>query len=324
MVKKMKVNIILTLFIGVILAQEFTADEIIRKVELAPKPNTSITEVKLEITRFKRGKEKIKIREFSRFQKFYKSGKFKSKSIIRFHEPKIVKGAGLLSWSRKNGDTDQWIFLPKLKAAKQVKAKEKSKKFMGTDFRYEDLENRKQGQDSVVIIGNEYFQGSQCKGLMAYPKDESIYFSRKIWIDTFNWNIQKIEFYLTELKKEKTLTFSEFITVDKYMTPGILTMDIEDEINKTILIIKSFKPNIVLKGTRVDGVYSSDPEKNKDAIKFEELSFNEAYEKNLNIMDMTAFTLCKENSLPIIVFDMNKPGNLSNLIEGKKIGTLIY
>ena len=82
--------------------------------------------------------------------------------------------------------------------------------------------------------------------------------------------------------------------------------------------------NIVLKGTRVDGVYSSDPEKNKDAIKFEELSFNEAYEKNLNIMDMTAFTLCKENSLPIIVFDMNKPGNLINLIEGKKIGTLIY
>ena len=62
----------------------------------------------------------------------------------------------------------------------------------------------------------------------------------------------------------------------------------------------------------------------KRAIKFDELSFNEAYEKNLNIMDMTAFTLCKENSLPIIVFDMNKPGNLSKLIKGKKIGTLIY
>ena len=147
----MKLNIILTLFIGVILAQEFTADEIIRKVELISKPNTSITEVKLEITRFKRGKEKIKIREFSRFQKFYKSGKFKSKSIIRFHEPKIVKGAGLLSWSRKNGDTDQWIFLPKLKAAKQVKAKGKSKKFMGTDFRYEDLENDKENVFEKVI-----------------------------------------------------------------------------------------------------------------------------------------------------------------------------
>ena len=82
--------------------------------------------------------------------------------------------------------------------------------------------------------------------------------------------------------------------------------------------------NIVLKGTRVDGVYDFDPEKKKDAKKFNEISFNEVYEKNLTIMDMTAFTLCKENNLPIIVFDMNKTGNLINLIEGKKVGTLIY
>jgi len=82
--------------------------------------------------------------------------------------------------------------------------------------------------------------------------------------------------------------------------------------------------NIVLKGTRVDGVYDSDPEKVKDAIKFNEISFDEAYERNLKIMDMTAFTLCKENNLPIIVFDMNKPGNLVKLVEGEKVGTLIY
>ena len=82
--------------------------------------------------------------------------------------------------------------------------------------------------------------------------------------------------------------------------------------------------DIVLKGTRVDGVYDFDPEKVKEAKKYSELSFNEAYEKNLNIMDMTAFTLCRENNLPIIVFDMNKPGNLIKLVEGEKIGTLIY
>ena len=82
--------------------------------------------------------------------------------------------------------------------------------------------------------------------------------------------------------------------------------------------------NIVLKGTRVDGVYDSDPEKFKNAKKFNEISFNEVYEKNLSIMDMTAFTLCKENNLPIIVFDMNKPKNLIKLIDGKKIGTSIY
>jgi uridylate kinase len=82
--------------------------------------------------------------------------------------------------------------------------------------------------------------------------------------------------------------------------------------------------DIVLKGTRVDGVYNSDPEKSSSAKKFNEISFDDVYKKNLNIMDMTAFTLCKENNLPIIVFDMNKPGNLIKIIEGEKIGTLIY
>lgn len=81
--------------------------------------------------------------------------------------------------------------------------------------------------------------------------------------------------------------------------------------------------SVVLKGTRVDGVYSADPEKFPDATRYETLSFQEAYEKNLNIMDMTAFTLCMENKLPIIVFDMNKKGNLLKVVKGEKAGTLI-
>lgn len=81
--------------------------------------------------------------------------------------------------------------------------------------------------------------------------------------------------------------------------------------------------NVVLKGTRVDGVYSADPEKFPEATRYETLSFQEAYEKNLNIMDMTAFTLCMENKLPIIVFDVNKKGNLLRIIKGEKAGTLI-
>jgi len=81
--------------------------------------------------------------------------------------------------------------------------------------------------------------------------------------------------------------------------------------------------DVVLKGTRVDGVYTSDPEKDPSAERYSELSFQEAYEKNLNIMDMTAFTLCQENNLPIIVFDMNKPGNLKDLMTGESAGTLI-
>jgi uridylate kinase len=73
----------------------------------------------------------------------------------------------------------------------------------------------------------------------------------------------------------------------------------------------------------VDGVYTADPEKDKTATKYSSLSYQEAYEKNLNIMDMTAFTLCQENNLPIIVFDMNKPGNLDKIVIGEDIGTLI-
>ena len=80
----------------------------------------------------------------------------------------------------------------------------------------------------------------------------------------------------------------------------------------------------MLKGTRVDGVYSADPEKDPNAVRYESVSFDEAYTKNLKIMDMTAFTLCEENDLPIIVFDMNKEGNLLKLIKGDEVGTLVH
>jgi uridylate kinase len=83
------------------------------------------------------------------------------------------------------------------------------------------------------------------------------------------------------------------------------------------------KADAILKGTRVDGVYTADPEKDPNARKFEKLSFNEAYDKNLKIMDLTAFTLCRENDMPIIVFNMNQKGNLLKLVQGKKIGTVV-
>ena len=82
--------------------------------------------------------------------------------------------------------------------------------------------------------------------------------------------------------------------------------------------------DVVLKGTRVDGVYTEDPEKNPNAERYSKISFQEAYEKSLNIMDMTAFTLCQENNLPIIVFDMNTAGNLQRIISGEEVGTLIH
>ena len=81
--------------------------------------------------------------------------------------------------------------------------------------------------------------------------------------------------------------------------------------------------DVILKGTRVDGVYDSDPEKNEKAVKFDFISFSDVIGKNLKVMDSTAFTLSQENNLPIVVFNMNKPGNLLKVIKGDKIGTLI-
>ena len=81
--------------------------------------------------------------------------------------------------------------------------------------------------------------------------------------------------------------------------------------------------DVILKGTRVDGIYTADPEKDPTATRFETLSFREVISKNLKVMDMTAFTLCEENNLPIIVFDMNSSGNLHKVVTGKKVGTLV-
>ncbi len=83
------------------------------------------------------------------------------------------------------------------------------------------------------------------------------------------------------------------------------------------------KADIILKGTRVDGIYTADPEKDPTAKKFETITYDEAYNRNLKIMDLTAFTMCKENNMPMLVFDMNKKGNLTKVLNGENIGTLV-
>jgi uridylate kinase len=82
--------------------------------------------------------------------------------------------------------------------------------------------------------------------------------------------------------------------------------------------------DVLLKGTRVDGVYTEDPEKNPAAKKYDSITYSEAYEKKLDVMDMTAFTLCKENNMPLIVFDINCSGNLLRILQGEKIGTYVH
>lgn len=81
--------------------------------------------------------------------------------------------------------------------------------------------------------------------------------------------------------------------------------------------------DIMLKGTRVDGIYTADPEKDPSAVKFDRITYDEIYNRNLKVMDLTATTMCKENNMPIYVFDMDTPGNLKKVIQGENIGTLV-
>jgi len=93
----------------------------------------------------------------------------------------------------------------------------------------------------------------------------------------------------------------------------------------TAAVLRGVEVNadVILKGTRVDGIYDSDPEKNANAVKFDTISFDDVIKKGLNVMDSTAFTLSQENELPIVVFDMNKKGNLLKICEGETIGTVV-
>jgi outer membrane lipoprotein-sorting protein len=241
-----KFIIICSISISLLLGQELSALEIMEKVMTNPKPSSSITEINLEIIRYKRGKEKVKIREFTRFQKNYKSGKFKSKFLVRFKKPITIKGTGLLSWVHQTGKTEQWFFLPKLNTAKRVKAKQKSKSFMGTDFIYEDFESRKIGNDSLVLIGIEYVNGQHTYVVMASPKMSSAYHMRKIWVNSQNWQIIKIEFYSSKSQKEKTLLISDFKMKNGFITPGKMVMEKENG-NKTIMKFKNYQTNIGLK-----------------------------------------------------------------------------
>ena len=242
---KNKPIIIFTLLYSISMGQEISAKEIMERVHSIKRPSASIMEIRLDITRVKRKKEKTKVREFIRYEKYYDSGKYRSKSLARFIKPKIVKGTGLLSWINRNGQTEQWFFLPKLKTAKKVKAKEKSRSFLNTDFIYEDLESRKPGLDSLASIGTEFINGDQCKVLMAWPKSESAYFSRKIWVNIRNWQICKVEYYKSESEKQKTLTLTDFIEDNGFTTAAKMVMDRGDG-NKTVMQVMSFKPNVGL------------------------------------------------------------------------------
>ena len=221
------------------------ANEIMEKVISHPSPTTSISEINLEIVRKRGSKTKIKSRAFVSYEKQYKNQKYKKKSLVRFLEPKSVKGTGLLSWTKINGSSEQWFFLPKLKIAKKIKSKEKSKSFMSTDFIYEDLENREIFDDKFYLEGETKINGFDCSIIFSKPVKTSHYWAKKIYVDLNILRIRKVEYFSENNELEKTLYFKDIVKKGRYWFPKTLEMQ-KPNGNYTIMKIKAFKPDIQL------------------------------------------------------------------------------
>jgi uridylate kinase len=174
----------------------------------------------------------------------------------------------------------------------------------GTEAGFDRVKGDYMGMLATVINGLALQSAFQAKGISS-----KVYTSIRMEPVAEFWNRDRV---LEDLERNSICIFSggtgnPFFTTDT--TAALRAVEIKAE--------------VLLKGTRVDGVYSADPEKDPKAVKFDRISFDEVLSKNLRIMDQTAFTLCRENNLPVLVFDMDTPGNLQSLIEGAKIGTLV-
>jgi len=174
----------------------------------------------------------------------------------------------------------------------------------GTEDGFDRVKGDYMGMLATVINGLALQSGFQSKGIPA-----KVFTSIRMEPVAEFWNRDRV---IESLEQNNICIFSAgtgnpFFTTDT--TAALRAVEIKAE--------------VLLKGTRVDGIYTADPEKDPMATKFNSISFNEVITRSLRIMDQTAFTLCRENNLPILVFDMNTPGNLKKLISGQKIGTLV-
>ena len=227
-------------------ASDLTGREVIIKMESKEKVATTQMNIKLTHTDIKRGKEKIRIREMVRYLKRYDNCDYKSKSLIRFLKPDIVKGTGFLIWSKQSGGNDQWIFLPKLKTAKQIESKEKTSRFMNTEFSYEDLESFNQADEQYFLNDEENIDGLHCYIIEIIGHTQTQYKRRLAWIDSENWLLHKVEFFDKSNKLFKILTIHEYQNFENFNFASKMIMKNIQTGCQTVMNVSEIKYNINL------------------------------------------------------------------------------
>jgi len=225
---------------------DLTGRDVIINMELSEKSITTQMKIKLTHTAVKRGKEKVRIREIVRYYKRYKNGNYESKSLLRFLKPDIVKGTGILIWSNRSGTNDQWLYLPKLKTAKQIESKEKTSRFMNTEFSYEDLESFNQPDEQYFLYDEENINGNHCYIVEVIGHTQTQYKRRLVWIDNEEWLLRKVEFYDKSNKLCKVLTISEYQSFENFNFSTKLIMENIQTGSYTVMDVSDIKYNIDL------------------------------------------------------------------------------
>jgi len=238
-------NIILILgFAFYLHAGDLTGREVMTKMVTSENVLTTLMNIKLTHIEVKRGKEKIKIRELIRYHKRYKTGNYKSKSLMIFSKPDIIKGAGFLIWAKITGGNDQWLFLPKVKSARKIEAQEKTKSFMNTEFSYEDLESFNRPDEQYFLKGEELLNGVNCYIVEVIGHSNTQYRRRLAWVDDEEWLLRKVEFF------DKNNKLFKVLTVDGYYESGIynfttkMTMNNVRTSSHTVMDLSDIKYNI--------------------------------------------------------------------------------
>jgi hypothetical protein len=225
---------------------DLTGRDVIINMESSEKAITTQMNIKLTHTDVKRGKEKVRIREIVRYYKRYKNGNYESKSLLRILKPDIVKGTSFLIWSNHSGANDQWLYLPKLKTAKQIESKEKTNRFMNTEFSYEDLESLNQSDQQYFLKGEENVNANHCYIVEVIGHTHTQYKCRLVWIDSKDWLLRKVEFYDKSNKLFKVLTVSEFQNFGNYNFSTKLIMKNIQTGSQTVMDVSDIKYNIDL------------------------------------------------------------------------------
>lgn len=218
---------------------QMTGLDIMTRVDNNPEPRSLANKLEMILIENARGRIKERKRNITRNIKNYETGKYKSKSLIRFHSPPDVKGTGFLMWEyRSDQEDDQWLFLPALGRPRRIIAREKSSSFMGSDLSYEDLGGREIDQDTFELTGHDVIEGDSCYVVRAVPNEKGSTYSKRVyWIDAERWILRKVEFYDRKNRLFKIMNIEEFRFDDPYWTTLLMNVENVQTGHKTIMRI---------------------------------------------------------------------------------------